>query len=129
MTKTLIKNANGRTVAEVLELLAGELPRDAVGLWQIVPQGRDGFGLSGNQLIAFVERGIRSLIASGAQPVRHVPDSGFEWTVQHQYGRTTDEIVNAIIAEWLEMPDDPLVLCGEGVWFARPRGTGQHVQP
>jgi hypothetical protein len=128
MTTEPQKNSYGRTVAEVLERLSGELPRDAVGLWQIVPQGRDGFGFADDELIDFVERGIRSLLASGAYPVRHVPNSGYDWTRQPQYGSSTEEIVMSIIAEWLAMPDDPITLCGQGVWFARPRTTGRHLQ-
>jgi hypothetical protein len=128
MTDELKKNSYGRTTREVIGLLPGELLRDAVGLWQIIPHARDGFGLEGADLIDFIDRSIRSLLGAGALPVRHVPGSKYEWDVQHQYGSSPDDIVAAIIREWQAMPDDPLVLCGEGVWFARPRPGTRHVK-
>ena len=73
------------------------------------------------RLTDFVRRGISALLEAGAVPVRHEPNSAFEWDIQKQYGTSSEEIIDLVVAEWLKMPDDPLVLCGEGVWFARPR--------
>ena len=40
----------GQTLDEWIEKVPGELPVDAVGLWQIVGFARDGFGLSGKRI-------------------------------------------------------------------------------
>jgi hypothetical protein len=128
MTDELRDKYYGYTISESIALTPGELPIDAVGLWQIVPDGRDGFGLSGEALDDFIRRTITALLDADAVPVRHVPGSQFEWDVQHQYGTTREQIIEGIIAEWHTMPDDPLVLCGEGVWFARPRPGRKYVK-
>ena len=82
MTNELRDKYYGRTLDEYFSTLPGELPIDAVGLWQVVPSGRDGFGLSGSELDAFVRRGVLALLAAGAVPVRHVPGSDYEWDIQ-----------------------------------------------
>jgi hypothetical protein len=109
----------GRPMSEWIALVPGELDVDAVGLWQIVPAGVDGFGLQGEELIEYVRRNIRALLQAGAVPVRHEPGSTFEWTHQKQYGSEREEIIEAIIREWLVLGNDPMILAGE-VWFARP---------
>jgi hypothetical protein len=110
----------GVPMSEWISLIPNELPRDAVGMFQIVPAGRDGFLFTGLELVEFVRRGIDALLKAGAVPARGKRGSDYEWIHQKQYGATNNEITESIIAEWLSMPDDPLVLCGEGVWFARP---------
>jgi hypothetical protein len=111
---------SGLSLTEWIHLLPNELSRDAVGMFQIIPDGRDVFHLSGAEMINFVRLAITALLDSGAVPVRGGAGSGYEWVYQKQYGFMKNDIINSIIAEWLAMPDDPLVLCGEGVWFARP---------
>lgn len=118
----------GYTVQEAIDLIPGELPIDAVGLWQIVPKARDGFGLKGHELTDFVRRSIHALLDAGAVPVRHQPGSEFEWDMQNQYGTSRDAITEGVIREWLAMPDDSTILCGEGVWFARPRIGRKYVK-
>ena len=118
----------GTAMDVYISQIPGELPQDAVGLWQIVPAGRDGFGLAGGDLINFVRLGLRALMENGAVPVRHNPSSGFVWDIQNQYGQTSEDIISTVIEEWLAMPDDPLILCGEGVWFALPRPGKNYVK-
>lgn len=110
----------GRTMSEVISQISGELPFDAVGLWQIVPKGRDGFGLQGDGLADFVRRCIHALLSAGAVPVRAGAGTGYEWVMQKQYGSTKTEITENIIREWLEIPNDPIELCCAAPWFARP---------
>lgn len=118
----------GTPLSQVIAEIPGELPLDAVGLFQIVPKGRDGFGFTGALLTNFVSRAVRALLDAGAVPVRGGPGSGYTWIAQKQYGTLPDDIVANVIAEWLSMPDDPLVLCGEGVWFARPQPGTKYVK-
>ena len=120
MTDEVRDKFYNQTMSEVVYLIPGELPIDAVGLWQIVPKGRDGFSLSGSALADFVGRCIHALLEAGAVPVRGGKGTGYEWIMQSQYGATKDQIVENVVREWQQMTDDPLVLCGEGVWFALP---------
>ena len=128
MTNELKHKTYGYGISECVSFFPGELDRDAVGLWQVVPAGRDGFGLTGSALTDFVRSGIHALLEAGAVPVRHNPTSAYEWDRQAQYGDASDTIERLVIEEWLKMPDDPLILCGEGVWFARPRAGKLYVK-
>src|SRR5436190_1882358 len=106
----------GSTIEERLELVAGELPIDAVGLWQFVSFGRQGFGLSGADLVDYVRRQILVLLAKGAKPVKGVRDGSHYWRVV-DYGKSPEEIADAIIAEWQASGREP----GPGEpWFALP---------
>jgi hypothetical protein len=78
-----------------------ELDFDEVGFWQIVSEGREGFGLTGACLDEFVKRSLLALFAQGALPVRHVPDSGYVWTWQKSYGESAEAMAEAIVAEWV----------------------------
>lgn len=107
---------DGETISEYLAGFTEELAIDAVGLWQIVPAGRDGFGLSGAELVDFVRRGVGALLAKGARPVVGSADEERNWTLVN-YGNTAEEICDAVISEWLKTGRDPNV--GD-VWFALP---------
>jgi len=118
MNKVLV-NDEGITIDEYIASFVGELHRDAVGLWQIVPAGRNEYNLSGSSLVDFIRHSIHALLDAGAIPVRGGPGSGYDWIAQKQYGAEKNAMTEEIIAEWLTMPDDPFVQVG-GVWFARP---------
>ena len=109
------------TMSTVISQYPGELDRDAVGIWQIVPGGKVDFGLSGDTLTHYVRRAILALLEAGAVPVKGGPDTGYFWIAQKQYGSTHNEIADAVIAEWRSVPDDPMMLIGECAWFARPK--------
>jgi hypothetical protein len=102
----------GQTVEEWIE----KLPVDAVGLWQIVSFGRQGFGLSGEELITVVRQGIAALLAKGAVPVVGARDGIHVWTPVN-YGDMAEETSEAIITEWRSSGREPDV--GD-VWFALP---------
>jgi hypothetical protein len=105
-------------MSEWMERVANELSDDAVGLWQIVPDGRIGFGLEGEALTEYVRRQIAVLLARGAVPVVGGFNEGRYWVVQRQYGSRPEEIVENVVREWLangvgnEAPG--------GLWFALP---------
>jgi len=109
----------GRPMSEWIKLVANELPIDAVGLWQIVPGGRRGFGLEGDALTDYVRRCIAELLSRGAVPVVGGGETGYYWIAQTQYGSQPDEIVENVVREWLAngaTDEDP-----GGLWFALPR--------
>ena len=105
----------GQTVMEYIQTVAGELPIDAVGLWQIVPAGRQRFKLTGDDLTEFVSRCVSALLVSGARPVVGGNGTEYDWILQPQYGETREEIVDAVLKEWLASGGgdcDP-----GGLWF------------
>ena len=108
---------SGKPLSEYIKIVADELPIDAVGLWQIVPQGRFGFGFEGEALTDFVRRCISELLSRGAVPVVGGGlDGEHEWIVQRQYGSTPEEIIDNVVREWLAngaKDEDP-----GGLWFA-----------
>ena len=66
----------GYTIDESVELVSNELEHDVVGLWQIIPKGREDFGLTGDALVDFARRHIIALIKKGAVPVRGLKEGG-----------------------------------------------------
>jgi len=122
----------GNTIEERIEMYRHELPIDAVGLWQIVPFGWDGFSLRGDDLIDFTKRCVIGLLDYGARPVRGGKGTECDWILQSQYGGTNEEIAGSVIAEWLKAGDgEPRVADWHdfqnpanpgGVWFALPKG-------
>ncbi|CCB65614.1 MULTISPECIES: hypothetical protein [unclassified Hyphomicrobium] len=120
MTNEPRHRRTGETLSEVIAQHPNELPYDAVALMHIVPTGRVNFGLTGDALTDYVRRSVRALLEAGAVPVTHIPGNGYEFTYETKYGSTIDEITEGVVKEWLTLPDDPLVLAGEGAWFARP---------
>jgi hypothetical protein len=96
-------DGSGETIGEYLALAAYELEDDGtVGMWKIVPAGRQSFGLIGLELDAFVRRYIAALMNAGAKPVRAVdlPNNMWEWREQTQFGNDIESIAQAIVAEW-----------------------------
>src|SRR6266404_1553041 len=106
----------GHTVEEWIEKVPGELLVDAVGLWQIVSSGREGFGLSGGELVDYVRKNLFALFAKGAKPVQGALDNIHFWKLVN-YGETPAEMADAIISEWRNSGRDP---DPGGVWFALP---------
>jgi hypothetical protein len=110
----------GDLMSDYIVQVANELPVDAVGMWQIVPGGRRGFGLEGDALTDYVRGCIAELLSRGAVPVfGGGPEGPHDWIVQRQYGSRPDEIIENIVCEWLAngaKDEDP-----GGLWFALPQ--------
>jgi hypothetical protein len=111
---------SGTPMSQWMEEIANDLARDAVGIWEIVPDGQIGFGLEGKALIDYVRRQIAVLLARGAVPVRSGGGSEHDWIVQLQYGSRPDEILENVMREWLAdgARDDDF-----RVWFALPENA------
>jgi hypothetical protein len=108
----------GHTIAEHIQTVPDELPVDAVGLWQIVPAGRYGFELSGDDLTEFVRRCVLALLGRGAKPVVGGGGTEYDWILEPKYGEADEEVANAVVREWLATgagDADP-----GGLWFALP---------
>ncbi len=107
---------DGSTIEDSIMRVPAELAVDAVGLWQVVAAGRQGFDLSGGDLYSFVRQHIMALLEKGAKPVIGSADKMYFW-VAVDYGKTPDEIADAILMEWQNSGREPDV---GGVWFALP---------
>ena len=108
----------GVPMSDYIVQVANELPVDAVGMWQIVPGGRRGFGLKGEALTGYVRSCIAELLSRGAVPVIGGGDTGYYWIHQPQYGSRPEEIIDNVVREWLAngaQDEDP-----GGLWFALP---------
>jgi hypothetical protein len=102
----------GIPMSEWIKRVPNELEVDGVGLWQIIPVGRDSFGLSGEPLVEFTQRCILALLSRGARPGRHAADGG--WLPVHGRENNAEVIAELIIADWLESGRDP---DENGLWF------------
>jgi len=105
-------------MSDVIAFMPGSLNDLPVGLWEIIDRGQKSFGLQGEALANFVRRCIYSLIDAGAKPVAggNKPN---QWELQTQYGKSKQEIAEAVIAEWLRQggqKPEPWT----GVWFGLP---------
>jgi hypothetical protein len=111
----------GDTLSDYIVQVANELPRDAVGMWQIVPGGRYGFGLEGDALSDYVRRCIAELLSRDAMPVIGGGGTDYYWIAQRQYGSKPEEIIENVVREWLAngaKDEDP-----GGLWFAIQRSN------
>ncbi len=117
MNKALKDKWFGETIEERLLKIPNELEIDAVGLWQIISFGREGFGLTGAELVEYARLNILALLNRGAKPVIADFAGENDWKIKEGYGQTREEIAQAIISEWLISGKDPDV---GGLWFALP---------
>lgn len=114
MTSEPIDKYFGIPLGEWVSRIPKELEVDAVGLWQIVPVGRDNFGLSGERLRDFVTRGVVALLSAGAVPVRPSSEKDVFWVRQTCFGIGIDEIAKNVVEEWEKSGVDP---DQDGLWF------------
>lgn len=117
----------GSTESEWIASTPVELDIDAVGLWQIEPAGRQGFGLEGEELANHIRRNIYALIEAGAIPVYGGGDGPHDWIYQPQYGKTKEEIAENVINEWLAKGGGETTV--SDVWFARPGDVDIDIAP
>lgn len=105
----------GVPLSEWIKKVPNELSRDAVGLWQIIPAGRESFGLSGDDLKDMTKRCINALLERGAVPARASAQKGVFWEHDTHYGSEPQQIAENIIREWEQSGVDP---DHDGLWFA-----------
>lgn len=116
MNKEPIDKYFGVPLEEWVSRIPNELEFDAVGFWQIVPVGRDSFGLKESDLDNFVRKSVIALVKKGARPVRPAKQKGKFWEVDLSYGMGAEEIAENVIAEWHQQAKDP---DEDGLWFSR----------
>jgi hypothetical protein len=118
MTREPQHTAYGGSVSEWIACTPGTLEDLPVGMWKIVNDGREGFGLEGDALVDFIRRSIYALIDAGAKPVI-ASGKPSKWELQVQYGSNKREIAEGVIHEWLRQ-GAPTPEVWTGLWFGRP---------
>jgi hypothetical protein len=105
-------------MSEWIALTPGTLNDIPVGMWKIVNDGRQGFGLEGEALASFIRRSIYALMDAGAKPVIGLGKG--KWQLQVQYGSNKQEVAEAVIREW-QLQGAPTPAPWTGLWFGLPR--------
>ena len=111
MKNELRSRFSGQTVAESVAAFVHEAIDDEIGvsLASIISVGRRSFGLEGDDLVAYVRRGVAALAAIGARPEHWEMYSrpGHLDGPVHFGADTPEEIVEGVLAEWIAegMPD------------------------
>ncbi|WP_342362486.1 hypothetical protein [Terrarubrum flagellatum] len=83
----------------------------------IIGESRHDFEITDSkELLDFVQRCLTALMDHGAKPVIGGGGTRYDWIEQPQYGSTTKEIVDNIIAEWQAKGDPD----HGGLWLAKP---------
>jgi hypothetical protein len=102
MIHNLRYNGTGSLAPDYMLAIAKQSAYETIGMWEIIPAGRQAFGLTGSQLSEFIRQFIFVLITSGWVPVKvdtSVPGH-WKWVEQEQYGSAPDVISVAIVDEW-----------------------------
>jgi len=106
----------GTPLSEWLLLVPNELPRDAVGLWQLTPTLEHHFGLSGAALESAVRQAVRGLLAAGAIVVEG-GDSRGQWSARTDLADSGEAGVDRVVQYWRELGREP---DPGDIWFALP---------
>lgn len=103
----------GTTLTDWIAQVPAELKADAVGLFQPVVAGTEGFGLDGIQLDDFVRRCIVALLDAGAVPTIALDN---RWPRAPGYNGSSEEIASQIVGQWRrgEIRADH-----DGLWFVK----------
>jgi hypothetical protein len=107
----------GTLDSEWFQLSIDEARTDPIGFWEIVKTGRQGFGLDGDDLEAFVFDYVLAMLKGGANPVLGDRSRSSGWRPVSHYGAGAETAACAIVAEWkaaLKAPDE------SSIWFAFP---------
>ena len=101
------------------ESVAAELAIDAVGMWQVVPYARKDFSGDEKLVEQAIRRCLLHMFGVGAMPVVAAHGGIHHWAVKDTYGKTNEQMANAIIAEWQAGGSlDPKPY--DSLWFALP---------
>ena len=108
----------GTLDSEWFQLSIDEARSDPIGFWDIVKTGRQGFGLDGVELEAFVFNYVLAMLKGGSNPVVGDRSRSSGWKpVSYHDGASAEAAAGAIVAEWkaaLKDPDE------SSIWFAFP---------
>lgn len=108
----------GGSMSERIACTPATLDDLPVGMWEIVPHGRRGFGLEGDALAGYIRSCIYELMDAGAKPVAG-GDKPNQWELQTHHGSDKYEVAEAVIRDWQrrgKRTPEPWT----GLWFGLP---------
>lgn len=100
MREDLIDAFDGTPILEWIETIPAGIEDDHVSLWAILGAAR-GYGLDHEETIEFARRSIGSLLDAGAVPVVVTGVDSPMFAPTDRFGTRRDEIIDAVIADWL----------------------------
>jgi hypothetical protein len=106
----------GTSLEEWIQGFPAELPRDAVGLWQISNTLRRGFELSEAAFQVSMRKSVKALLDAGAVPVFGSSEDR-QWHLATEFGGTADVVVEAVMTYLQSLGREPDF--GD-LWFALP---------
>jgi len=106
----------GTPLEEWIRAFPAELPRDAVGLWQISNSLRRGFELSDSVFQISIRKSVKALLDAGAVPV-FGSSADRRWHLAEGFDGTSDVIVERVMSYLGGLGREPDV--GD-LWLALP---------
>lgn len=124
MKKELLHKFYGTPIYEWISKVPNELPQDAVGMWQLVTSGEEGFGLEEEDLDEYISLCIAGILNAGAKPVYGQKKETYSiWVLNKKYIGSNDEIVKLILQDLKNAKIESEELYKNfifGLWFALP---------
>ena len=107
------------TIERYLEKAHEELDFDLVGLWNLIPEGRETYGLKDAELREFLVYAIIQLLEYGGKVIEQQGSTNVYWEETTRFGTAPEKIALNIVKEWNAQGEpDPEVW--ESVAFAKP---------
>jgi hypothetical protein len=100
MREDLTERFTGTPILDWIEDIHYAIMDDHVSLWGLLSDA-NAFGLDANERVEFVRRCLRSIFDAGAVPVVFTGKVTPIFERTDRFGTTRDEIVEAVIADWL----------------------------
>ena len=100
MRENLVHPRHGTPILAWIETSAAAIEDDHESLWRILAAAK-GYGLDREETIEFARRCIGSLLDAGAVPVVFTGVDSPMFAPTDRFGTRNDEIVEAVVADWL----------------------------
>ena len=113
-----LRSKYGKTEEEAIADSIEEAHSDVVGLWTMIHEGQNLFGLGGDELVGFVRRHVIAMIDAGADPVVGDRAARSGWRPLPASGQPAEQVADCLLADWLQTGKVPDI---DGPWFAFPR--------
>ncbi len=106
MTRDLIDKDFGIPMSEWISRIPNNLEYDIVGLWEIIPTGRERFDLAGDDLVDFVRRCFVGVLDHGGKFKCGLNDHP-NWKSIEDFSGTSAEIASRLVDAWTRSETEP----------------------